>query len=352
MGKKRSREYMDRKNARKRAARAAAKMSRAGMGGPDLSALVAATHQPIGFEALCDRLGKPPSAVRRLLEQADAAGISLQVGNNHVQLSPQEQIRTVQDSLIVPTDGKKQIIGVLSDLHCGSKYCLRAQIQDCVKHFYERGIRAILIPGDLLDGCYKHGIFELSHTGLEDQTRDLFETLPALPGLSYHAITGNHDHTFNELTGVNVGAFIAGRFREQGRTDIHFYGDCGAFLQIAGAIVHLWHPLRGVAYAKSYQLQKQVEKYGAGEKPHVLLAGHWHQFAVVEDRGVWAVACPTFQASGSAFSKRLGGQPALGGLILSWEIAGTDLVRNFSVERRRYFEVEHPTRVEIGEDVA
>jgi hypothetical protein len=101
----------------------------------------------------------------------------------------------------------------------------------------------------------------------------------------------------------------------------------------------------GVSYAKSYKLQRQVEKYGSGEKPHVLLAGHWHQFAVVEDRGVFAVSCPTFQASGSAFSKRLGGQPALGGLILSWEIAGPDLVRNFSVERRRYFEVELPIKI-------
>ena len=49
MTKKRSREYMDRRNAKKRAARAAAKLGKAGMSGPDLSALVAATHQPIGF---------------------------------------------------------------------------------------------------------------------------------------------------------------------------------------------------------------------------------------------------------------------------------------------------------------
>jgi hypothetical protein len=214
-----------------------------------------------------------------------------------------------------------------------------------VEHFYSRGIREILIPGDLLDGCYRHGVFELSHTGLEDQTRDLFETLPKLAGLSYHAITGNHDHTFTELTGVNVGGYIRGYFAERGRKDLTFYGDCGAFLKIRGAVVHLWHPLGGMSYAKSYKLQKQIEKYGAGEKPDILLGGHVHQFTVVEDRGVFAALCPTFQASGSAFSKRLGGQPALGGLIVSWEIAGKDLVRNFAVERRRYYEVEKPQKV-------
>jgi hypothetical protein len=205
--------------------------------------------------------------------------------------------------------------------------------------YHQRGVRQIVVPGDWVDGCYKHGVFELSHTGLTDQTRDLQETLPKLDGLSYHGITGNHDETFADLSGVNVGCVIS-----TARPDIHFYGRCGAFLQIKGAVIHLWHPLGGMSYAKSYKLQKQVEKYGAGEKPHILLGGHVHQFCCVEDRGVFAVFCPTFQASGSAFSKRLGGQPALGGLVLSWEIAGEDLVRNFAVERRRYFEVEKPQR--------
>jgi predicted phosphodiesterase len=214
-----------------------------------------------------------------------------------------------------------------------------------VEYFYGLGVRHIVHCGDLLDGCYKHGVFELSHTGLEDQSQDLFETLPAKDGLVYHCVTGNHDHTFTEKTGVNVGQFIKGYFREHGRRDIIFYGDCGAFIEIMGVVIHLWHPMGGGSYAKSYKLQKQIEKYGSGEKPDILLAGHWHQFAVVEDRGVLGVGMPCFQASGSAFSKRLGGQPALGGILLQWEIAGKDTVRNISVERRRYFEVEVPQRI-------
>jgi len=304
---------------------------------PTLTKLLKLTRKPIEFLDLCDRLDMSP---RMLSAFALKNKVRLARGNDHVQLSPHEQIRTVQDTRILPQKGKRQQVGVISDLHLGSKYCLRAQLQDCVHHFYERGIRETLIPGDLLDGCYKHGIFELSHTGIDAQVDDLAATLPRLRGMNYRAITGNHDFTFTELTGINVGAVIHAR-----RPDIHFYGDCGAFLKIYGAVVHLWHPLGGMSYAKSYKLQKQIEKYGAGEKPDILLGGHVHQFAVVEDRGVFGVLCPTFQASGSAFSKRLGGQPALGGLIVSWDIAGKDLVRNFSVERRRYYEVELPQKV-------
>jgi UDP-2,3-diacylglucosamine pyrophosphatase LpxH len=211
---------------------------------------------------------------------------------------------------------------------------------DCAKTLYERGNREILIPGDLLDGCYKHGIFELSHTGLEDQTRDLAETLPRMRGLTYHAITGNHDCTFTDKTGANVGRYI-----HSVRPDIHFYGDCGATVKIRGADVEMWHGLGGGTYALSYKLQNHIRDYGAGEKPHILLAGHYHKCAWVEVRGVFGMLCPTFQASGSIFSKRLGGQPALGGLELSWEIAGKDMIREISFDRRRYYEVEKPTRV-------
>ena len=313
----------------------------------DLQRLVDTVRKPGGktFEELCNSMGKTPGAMRTLLAASDAAGLRLKLGTDRVQLSAAEQIRTVQETAILPTTGKRQTIGIISDLHLGSKYCLRKQIQDCVIWLHNRGVSEILVPGDWLDGCYKHGVFELSHTGLTDQTQDLFETLPTITGLSYHGITGNHDFTFTEATGVNVGGYITGYFAERGRKDVHFYGDCGAFLKIRGAVVHLWHPLGGMSYAKSYKLQKQIEKYGAGEKPDILIGGHVHQFALVEDRGIFAMLCPTFQASGSAFSKRLGGQPALGGLLLGWDVTTTGMIRNFSVERRRYYEVEEAQHV-------
>ena len=58
----------------------------------DLQTLVDATRFAIGFEGLCDKLGKPPTTVRKLIALARESGINLQVGNNHVQLSPQEQV--------------------------------------------------------------------------------------------------------------------------------------------------------------------------------------------------------------------------------------------------------------------
>lgn len=314
----------------------------------DITDLINATKKPISFEDLCDKLGKTPACVRKLIKDAKELKVDIKLGNNHLQLSPEEQIRTVQSTRILPTSGTRQYIGVMSDLHLGSRYCLREQIKDCVEHFYSRGIRNILIPGDLIDGCYKHGVFELTHSGITDQTRDLFETLPKKKNLLYHAITGNHCFTYAENSGVNVGSYIESYFRDNGRNDMFFYGDRGAFIEIQGAIIHMWHPKGGKAYSKSYRLQRQIEGYSSGQKPHILLAGHWHDFCNVESRGVFGIMCPCFQGGGSAFGKSLGGDVSLGGLIVGWEIAGKDLIRNFSVERRRYFEVELPTKVKGG----
>ncbi len=299
--------------------------------------LLKLAKKPIRFEDLCDQLDMSPRATRKLI--ADSK-ITLKMGNDHVQLPGAEQIRTVQDTRILPSRGTTQTVGVISDLHLGSKFCLRAQLIDCVERMYDRGIREILCPGDWLDGCYKHGIFELSHTGLEDQTQDLAETLPKKRGLSYHGITGNHDETFASLTGVDVGRYISSI-----RPDIHFYGRCGAFLKIRGIVAELWHPLKGMGYAKTYQMQNHIRDYGAGEKPDLLLVGHWHQSAEVESRGVFARACPTFQGSGSAFGKRLGGGVALGGQIVSWDLAGKDMIREFQAKRIRYYEVEKAQKV-------
>lgn len=313
----------------------------------ELRELLSAARKMSSIEDLCNKLDKSPAKVKEIVERAKNAGVDLQIGNQHISLTPKEQIRTVIDTRILPTKTEKQYVGVISDLHLGSKYCMREQLIDCVNSFYKRGIREILIPGDLLDGCYKHGAFELSHVGIEDQSQDLFETLPMLKGLTYHAITGNHDETFTDLTGVNVGNYIIGYFRDRGRNDIRFYGRCRAFIQMHGVVIEMWHPLQKMGYALSYPIQNHIKDYAPGEKPHIALIGHWHKFVFLNFRATYGIACPTFQASGSAFSKRLGGHPVIGGLILSWEIAGEDLIRSFSVEHREYFEVETPRRIEL-----
>lgn len=314
-----------------------------------IEALVKATKkEQVPFEQLCDDLDLSPKRLRELIEVAQGRGFYVETSGDRVGWRVPPPRDDIQDIGVPPVIGETQRVGVFSDLHLGSKYCLRPQLREFVQHAYDSGVREILCPGDVLDGCYKHGQWELTHHGLDAQTEDLFETLPELPGLKYHAITGNHDQTFEDKAGLDVGKHIEAAFRLRGRTDLRFHGNRGAFLRVRGALVHLWHPKKGSGYALSYGLQKQVEKYSPGQKPQILLTGHWHIFCHIAERGIEAIGCPTFQGGGSSFGKSLGGSPTMGGLILSWDLTEHRTMRGFQIEARRYFEKEQLHDIEAG----
>jgi hypothetical protein len=294
---------------------------------------------------LCDILDLPPSKVKALIVDARAAGHAIRTGAASIGLG-HEPSTEVLDTGVPATVGERFRLGVVSDLHLGSKYALRAQLRDCVTRIYRAGARDILIPGDLLDGCYPHGQFELTYSGIEDQTADLFRSLPRFDGLTYRAITGNHDFTFVNTTGLNVGRYIEGYFRDHGRDDIRFYGDRAATLRIGGTTVRMLHPSGSCSYAVSYKIQKFVESFDSGEKPGILLIGHYHRSCYLYVRGVHAFTCPTFQGPGSAFGKSLGlGSQSMGGLLLGWKSTDVGTLRELNIRPINYFKTEQAKEV-------
>lgn len=299
---------------------------------------------PLEFEALCDVLGLSPSKTREVMAAADEMHVAFQVDGDRVGLGMPSSADTIEHVEVLPTTGPERVVGVISDLHLGSRYCMRNQLQEFIHHAYEAGARVILCPGDWLDGNYKHGQFELTHVSIDDQCEDANETLPQLPGLLYVGITGNHDETFWRDTGLNVGRYIEHYFKDRGRDDLRMIGDRQRFLTLHGVLFELWHPRSGRAYAKSYGIQKRIETYTT-VKPQILLTGHWHMYCHVYTRGVHAIACPTFQGSGSKFSKSLGGDQAQGGLVLRWRVTEHGTIRDFSPGPRLYFEREEPVQL-------
>ena len=310
--------------------------------------LLELSKQTTSFESLCDKLDVSPARLRSLIDQAKSEGFALQVGIGHLKLGYDASYWGDEQELpIEPTVGGWFKLGVLSDLHAGSKYALHRQTYDCVQRMYRAGVRDIVIAGDLLDGCYKHGVFELRRSGIEEQTEELEKHfLPRMTGLQYHCITGNHDFTFAEHTGLNVGQYIEGAFRDAGRGDIHFYGDRAATLSVGNTKLRLLHPTGSCSYAISYKLQKFVEAFDSGEKPGILLVGHYHRSCYIYTRGVHAIACPTFQGPGSAFGKSLGlGSQAIGGLMLKWKVTKHHTIRELSFRPMNYFKAEQPKEI-------
>jgi len=311
--------------------------------------LIKLTKRGADLEELCDRMDLSPKRIRELVESAKSQGYTLDIQGPHVGHRPKEASEDVRPIAVA---SNRLIAATISDLHFGSRYHLSAQLADFVRIAYERGVRTITCPGDVLEGCYRHAQLELTHHGFHDQANYCAETLPEHPGLSYHFISGNHDQTFSDANGMSVGHALVDVFRSRGRHDFVFHGDRGARLALKdnanerGLVVDLWHPLKGPAYALSYKLQKYVEGLPVGRKPDVVFAGHWHQSVYFNTRGVHAFSSGTFQGGGGPYGKALGGAPSIGGWIYEWAQTEGGTVRRFAPEWIGYF--EHETAREIA----
>lgn len=305
---------------------------------PQIVRLIALAKKSISFSDLCNALDSSPKKTEALLRKAAERNAPIHVEHDTITVRRALPVSdSVADIKLTRSVGDTIRLGAISDTHLGSKYCLRGAIRDVIHWMHAEGVRDILHSGDVLEGCYRHSLFELSHSGFDDQLRDAAKCFPELEGLRYHFISGNHDFTFEEKIGMRAGMAIQSGMRALGRNDWLCYGDRNAYLRIGGAVVNLWHPGGGSAYARSYNLQKRIEAYTA-IKPHILLMGHYHQYCYVYERGIHGIMMPTFQGSGSNFAQSLKGSPAIGGLILEWQMSETGRIHNFNPRPRFFFE--------------
>ena len=312
-------------------------------------------RKPLGLEALCDILDRSPSKVRELVELANSRGYRVEVDGDHVGRRPHNDAQPKRLDLEVMPSGERHTVAIVGDIHFGSKHHLGPQFKDYCRHAYERGARKFLHVGDLLDGVYRHSVWEQSARGYEEQVEVAIEELPRMDGATWYFIQGNHDETLGEANGLEVGRAIEQSFRAAGRKDLAYLGARAAYVRLVapgehrGVFVELWHPRdRSSAYAKSYRMQKRIEAYPPGGKPDILAAGHWHQSLYVPVRGVHAISSGCWQGGQSSFGKSLSGSPDIGSWIVDYAITAGGTVRNLQTEWIGYFETETVRDVSLG----
>jgi hypothetical protein len=312
--------------------------------GAEVARFASVAKSGLSLEELCDRTDLSPKKAKAMIAAAKQAGYRIELTGDTVGYVPPQPLHT--EKKVVAAPGSEEVFAVISDLHFGSKYCLEEQIVDFVTRAYkEDGVRKIFLPGDNLDGCYRHSKFEESYHGFHPQAQRMARVLPRLKGLSYDGIIGNHDETFDKESGMDVCKATEDVFRREGRDDLRLHAARGAYLRYApkggrGVLIELWHPLGGAAYAVSYKLQRHVEEYGVGQKPDFVFAGHWHQMVYVVRRGVHCFSSGTFHGGGGSFSKALGGAQAIGAWVVRYRQTKDGTLRDVAPNWRAYYETE------------
>jgi len=188
--------------------------------------------------------------------------------------------------------------GVISDTHLGSKHERLDVCEALYDWFAAEGITHVLHGGNWIDGeksFNRHELQDEAH-GRQNQLRYMVERYPQRKGMTTLYVAGDdHEGWYNQSDGGDIGGDLERLAIEEGRNDLAYCGYVESFFTLEHARtgetskLMLQHPGGGSAYALSYAPQKVVESFQPGEKPGVVIFGHWHKLEFANIRGIWSL---------------------------------------------------------------
>lgn len=252
-------------------------------------------RQGIPKKEIARRLGRTYKSVAFKLSQnltMDNAMVAEVVRQNAILKAQLDKIQQGKEQTIKDYNGEMIRFGVLSDTHIGSAEENVSLLKSAYQQFQKEGIQHILHAGDLLDGenVYRGHVYEIHKHGLDAQVEYAINQYPKIKGTTTWFILGNHDLSFWKTAGIDVGRLI----NEQ-RQDMHYLGPESAEVTIDGIKIRLVHPGGGTAYAISYHPQQYINSIFGGEKPNLIIMGHYHKAEMLFYRNVHCIQAGCIQ---------------------------------------------------------
>ena len=172
--------------------------------------------------------------------------------------------------------------GLVSDSHLANRNARLDVLEALYDIFEQEGIESVLHAGNLIDGESKWNRSELVVHGVEGQLAYVIQHYPQRDGITTRFLTAScHEGWYGEGIGLDIGRYMHNSFAAYGRKDLEWLGHVEVDLELhpdnPQAVLRIFHPGGGSAYATSYPVQKHVEAWQGGEKPSVCIFGHYHK---------------------------------------------------------------------------
>lgn len=265
---------------------------------PSLKALLK-TKKKYTIESLSDHFNTGVGNIRAALEGLKAEGFNVVIKDGHAAVTSEipKAAATVLDVRKMSTGFFK--FGAIGDNHMGSKY-ERLDVLNALYDLYEKeGVKVVYNTGNWIDGEARFNTHDLKIHGMDNQLDYFIEKYPRRKGITTYFVAGDdHEGWYTQREGVDIGKAAELRARAAGRTDLVYLGYMEADVVLPAkngqTIIRVLHPGGGSSYAVSYSVQKIIESYQGGEKPHVLLLGHYHKADYIYNRGVHAIQTGCF----------------------------------------------------------
>jgi hypothetical protein len=252
--------------------------------------------RPVNEREIAEEIGVSVPITRRILKELRESGA------NFVRTGERLFLHNVVErggQLVMKAKDRGDgysVFGFVTDKHL----CNRHERLDVLNAAYDRfaaeGVTDVFDAGNWIDGEARFNKQELLHFGMDNQLDYLIDVHPQRKGIVTHYVSGDdHEGWYAQRECINIGEYLELRAKKAGRSDLHFLGHVEADVELRvrsgrSAVMKVMHPGGGSSYAFSYAPQKIVESFQGGEKPAVVLGGHYHKFDYCYPREVHFVS--------------------------------------------------------------
>lgn len=294
---------------------------------------------------LADHFEVPPKKIQVAVDNLRKKNITVELDKSNVILSsvlpPQEPLK-IDSRKFFNSDGKIIRFGAIADTHLCSKYC-RLDILNTLYDIYENeGITKVFLSGNMIDGEKIFNKYDIIAHGIEGQVKYFIENFPQRKGIETHFITGDdHEGWYVQTEHLNIGQKIEDEAIRAGRHDLKYIGHMERDIVFKGGktdqTMRIMHAGGGSSYAVSYTSQKYAESLQGGEKPRIVLVGHFHKFAFDYCREIYILQVGATQDQ-TPFMRKKRLQSHLGGCIVECHQDSDGIINRCKAEFVSFFD--------------
>lgn len=245
---------------------------------------------------MCEQFDRSPSSIKDAVKELQDNDYSVKMLDDGQVLLPKVVAPTCNR---IPAGSwmhdRVHRFGIISDTHLANR-CARLDVLESIYDWYaSEGIEIVLHAGNLIDGEFRFNRHELVAHGIEGQIAYAAKNYPQREGVVTKFISADdHEGWWAHDTGLDIGRHMQSTFVDKfKRTDLEWIGHVEVDIELhpdnPQAVLRVFHPGGGTAYADSYSIQKHVESWQSGNKPTACVFGHYHKHGLFYPREVWCM---------------------------------------------------------------
>ena len=299
------------------------------------------SKKPHTVDNLSFLLKEPNEYIRYILDEIKHERYNLLETDDHISLETAARTGGFSKIDLTKFNNKVYRIGGISDNHLNSKFERLDVLHAIYDVFEKEGITEVFNGGNWIEGDARFNRYEVKNRGASKQVDYFIQNYPQRKGIITYYIAGDdHEGWYWQREGLNIGEYTEMKALKAGRNDLKYLGYVEADVEFQArngvAKMKLMHAGGGSAYAVSYSPQKMIESFQGGEKPQILLLGHYHKADYFCYRDVHCVQLGCTQNQ-STFMRKKKIQAHIGGWIIEFQQAEDGSINRFKVEYLSFF---------------